>query len=111
MRWKYLYWWNWKDTLSNIYSQRTSIKTKNPVIVRKFYKNHFDEHCLTEHYFKNLILDKNRINALKKAENNNFDVAILDDGYQDYRIKKDLNILCFNSNQMLGNGLVFLQDL
>ena len=82
-------------------------KQKNPVIVRKFYKSHFDEHCLTEHYFKNLILDKNRINALKKAENNNFDAAILDDGYQDYRIKKDLNILCFNSNQMLGNGLVF----
>ena len=82
-------------------------RQRNPVIVRKFYKNHFDEHYLTEHYFKNLILDKSRINALKKAENNNFDVAILDDGYQDYGIKKDLNILCFNSNQMLGNGLIF----
>ena len=58
---------------------------------------------MAEH-FKNLILDKNRINALKKAENN-FDVAILDDGYQDLELK-DLNILCFNSNQMLGNGLV-----
>ncbi len=32
-------------------------------------------------------------------------MAILDDGFQDYSIKKDLNILCFNSNQLIGNGM------
>ena len=32
-----------------------------------------------------------------KAQNKNFDTAILDDGFQDYKIKKDLNIICFNS--------------
>ena len=36
-----------------------------------------------------------------------YDVAILDDGFQDYKIKKDLNIICFNSNQLIGNGFVF----
>ena len=30
---------------------------------------------------------------------------ILDDGFQDHSIKKDLNILCFNSRQLIGNGM------
>ena len=37
-------------------------------------------------------------------ENNN--IAILDDGFQDNTIFKNLSILCFNESQMLGNGLV-----
>ena len=28
----------------------------------------------------------------------------LDDGFQDYSIKKNFNIICFNDNQLLGNG-------
>ena len=35
-----------------------------------------------------------------------FDIVILDDGFQDYKIKKDLSLICFNSNQLIGNGLV-----
>ena len=31
---------------------------------------------------------------------------ILDDGFQDYKIKKDLSIICFNQNQLVGNGLM-----
>ena len=37
----------------------------------------------------------------------NYDSVILDDGFQDYRIKKDLSIICFNQNQLIGNGLIF----
>jgi tetraacyldisaccharide 4'-kinase len=33
-------------------------------------------------------------------------VVILDDGFQDLTIKKNLNIVCFNSNQLDGNGWV-----
>ena len=33
-------------------------------------------------------------------------MPILDDGFQDYKIKKDLNIVCFNQNQLIGNGLL-----
>ena len=36
----------------------------------------------------------------------NFDSVILDDGFQDYTIKKNLSIICFNQNQMIGNGMV-----
>ena len=35
-----------------------------------------------------------------------FNTIILDDGFQDYGIKKNLNIICFNQNQLIGNGLI-----
>ena len=76
---------------------------KKAVIVKKFYKNHIDEHNLIKHH-SNLILGVNRKRAVEQAEELNYDLAILDDGFQDYSLKKDLNILCFNSNQLIGNG-------
>ena len=79
---------------------------RKPVILRKYYKNHLDEYDLIKTNFNNLILNQNRIEGLRKAEKSNFDIAILDDGLQDYRIKKDLSIVCFNQNQLIGNGLL-----
>ncbi len=78
----------------------------NPVIIRKYYNKHQDEYELIKNYFKNLILNKNRSSAIMEAENSVYDLAVLDDGFQDYNIKKDLNIVCFNSNQLIGNGFV-----
>ena len=75
-------------------------------ILRKLYKNHYDEYNQIKSSFSNLIVNKNRDKGLAELEINNYDFAILDDGLQDYRIKKDLNIVCFNSNQLIGNGLV-----
>jgi tetraacyldisaccharide 4'-kinase len=80
---------------------------KNPVIVKKFYKSHSDEHQLIRENFKNFITNKNRIEGIEKAETNKFDTIILDDGLQDYRITKNLKIVCFNQKQLIGNGLVF----
>lgn len=79
---------------------------RKSVIIRKFYKNHIDEHRLIKENFTDLIVDKNRINGLKNAINNNFNTAILDDGLQDYKVKKNLSIVCFNENQLVGNGLI-----
>tara|TARA_B100001057_G_C22832905_1_gene944111 strand:+ start:716 stop:1657 length:942 start_codon:yes stop_codon:yes gene_type:complete len=79
---------------------------RKPVILRKYYKNHKDEYNLIKTKFNNLIINQNRIESLRKAEKSNFDIAILDDGLQDYRIKKDLSIVCFNQNQLIGNGLL-----
>ena len=78
----------------------------NPVIIRKYYNNHQDEYELIKNHFKNLILNKNRSSAIIEAEKSMYDLAVLDDGFQDYNIKKDLNIVCFNSNQLIGNGFV-----
>ena len=79
---------------------------RKPVILRKYYKNHNDEYDLIKSKFKNLIVSKNRVFGLKKAENSDFDIAILDDGLQDHSIKKNLKIVCFSSSQLIGNGLV-----
>ena len=79
---------------------------KKPAILRKYYKDHRDEHNLIREKFNNLILNKNRLAGIKEAVKMNFDTVILDDGFQDYQIKTNLNILCFNQNQLIGNGLV-----
>ena len=52
-----------------------------------------------------LFLDKKRSVAIKKAEDSGHKLIILDDGFQDPTINKDLNILCFNSKQLIGNGM------
>ena len=79
---------------------------RKPVILRKYYKDHSDEYDLIKNQFNSLILCHNRINGIKEAEETNFNCIILDDGFQDYKINKDLNIVCFNENQLVGNGLV-----
>ena len=52
-----------------------------------------------------LFLNKDRSDAIRTAEDKNYDLAILDDGFQDFSIKKNLNIICFNERQMIGNGM------
>ena len=79
---------------------------RNPAIVCKFYRSHQDEYQLIKKYFQNLIIEKDRTLAINGAEKGKFDSVILDDGFQDYKIKKNLNIICFNQNQLVGNGLV-----
>ena len=95
-----------KTPTSVLLAKELSKSGKKPVILRKYYKHHNDEHYLIKNHFKNLIVTKNRLMGLKEAENSDFDIAILDDGLQDYKIKKNQKIVCFNSNQLIGNGLV-----
>ena len=82
-------------------------KTKKIVIIKKYYKEHADEHQLIASKSNFLILNKNRKNAIEEAQKKNFEAVILDDGFQDHSIKKDLNIICFNSKQLIGNGFIF----
>ena len=95
-----------KTPLSIFLGNELIKRKKEPVIVRKFYLNHKDEHDLIKKNFKNFLTHRKRIVALLEAEERNFDSVILDDGFQDLRIKKDLNILCFNQDQLIGNGYV-----
>ena len=94
-----------KTPLSINLGKELSILNKKPVIIRKYYKHHKDEYSLIRENFKHLITKKDRKNAIKNAVQNGFDTVILDDGFQDYKIKKNLNIVCFN-NQLLGNGML-----
>jgi tetraacyldisaccharide 4'-kinase len=94
-----------KTPTSILLAQELSEKGRSPVILRKFYKSHTDEYELIKNHFDNLILSKNRVTGIKEAEKAIYDCVILDDGFQDYKIKKDLNIICFNQKQLIGNGL------
>ena len=94
-----------KTPLSLLIAEELKALGKKPVIVKKFYEDHKDEHLLIKKRGVPLILEKDRSNSLKLAEKE-FDLAILDDGFQDYKIIKDLNVLCFHSKQLIGNGYI-----
>ncbi len=81
-------------------------RNRNPIIVKKYYRDQLDEQRLIQKKINYLISSNNRMKGIEEAEKKDFNVVILDDGFQDYSIKKDFNIICFHSNQSIGNGLV-----
>ena len=96
-----------KTPLSIHIARKLSENGKNPAIVRKYYKSHKDEHKMIISYYNKLILNLNRSKGIYEALEKGYDAVILDDGFQDYKIKKNLSIICFNSNQLIGNGHLF----
>ena len=78
---------------------------KNPGFVKKGYDYLFDEIKMLEKIGKT-YLNKNREEAINLLISFEHDVAILDDGFQDFSIKKDFSIVCFNSRQLIGNGFL-----
>lgn len=77
----------------------------NPAFIRKQYDAFQDEVKLQKRTGP-VYQSKKRIDALKEAIQNKTNVAILDDGFQDFSINKNLSIICFNEKQWIGNGLV-----
>ena len=80
---------------------KKNIKT---CFVKKFYTNQFDEQKLLKSYGKLFVANK-RIDALNQAAKENYAVAILDDGLQDYSINCDVSLVCFNTINWIGNGM------
>lgn len=95
-----------KTPISLFLANELKLLGKKPVIIKKFYKNQKDEHLLIEKNGTPLIIEKDRSSSIRLAEKE-FNFAILDDGFQDYGIKKDLSILCFHNKQLIGNGYIF----
>ena len=77
----------------------------NPVFIRKKYDSFQDEADLQKQVGP-VYQSKKRIDAVKEALKNKANVAILDDGFQDFSINKNLSIVCFNEKKWIGNGLV-----
>ena len=75
----------------------------NPAFIRKKYDLFQDETDLQKNIGP-VYQNKKRVNAIKEATQNNVNVAILDDGFQDFSVKKNLSIICFNEKQWIGNG-------
>ena len=73
--------------------------------IKKDYKDQKDEQELLKKFGKTFI-NKSRVKALKNAINENYDLAIFDDGLQDGNISYDLSFVCFNKKNMIGNGRI-----
>ena len=81
-------------------------KKYRPAIVRKYYNSHIDEINFTKSKVGQFFYDKKRTLSISKAESKKNNVIIMDDGLQDVSVIKDLNIICFNSSDLIGNGFV-----
>lgn len=77
-----------------------------PAIIRKYYNSHVDEINFTKSKVKQFFYDKKRTLSISKAESQKNNIIIMDDGFQDISIIKDLNIICFNSLDLIGNGFL-----
>ena len=93
-----------KTSLSIKLNQILNQKKIKSCFVKKFYKNQIDEQNLLRNNGK-LFLSSKRIDAITKAEKENYDVVILDDGLQDKSIEPDINLVCFNNANWIGNGM------
>ena len=76
----------------------------NPAFIRKEYDQFKDEKNLQKNIGP-VFENKKRIKAVQEAVQNNINVVIFDDGFQDLSVKKNLSIICFNEQQWIGNGL------
>ena len=71
--------------------------------IKKYYSNQIDEQNLLKKY-GNLFVEENRLKGLINSREEGFKVAIFDDGLQDKTINYNLKIVCFNSENFIGNG-------
>ena len=87
--------------LNKILKER-NIKT---CFIKKQYIDQVDEQKILK---KNgeLFISRKRIDAIKQAENANYEVAIIDDGLQETKINYDIRIVCFNTINWIGNGMI-----
>tara|TARA_B100000029_G_scaffold1820_1_gene2228 strand:- start:273 stop:1202 length:930 start_codon:yes stop_codon:yes gene_type:complete len=77
----------------------------NPVFIRKKYDSYQDETNLQKQVGL-VYQSKRRKDSIEEAAKNKANIAILDDGFQDFSIKKDLSIVCFNERKWIGNGFM-----
>ena len=83
------------------------LKKKNirSCFIKKFYKDQSDEQKILKKRGQ-VFSSKVRVDSIKQAENENYEVAIIDDGLQDSSINYDKSIVCFNNINWIGNGMV-----
>ena len=78
---------------------------KKPGFIKKYY-NYLNDEIKMLKKNGDTFVHKKRDEAMNMLIQNKNDLAILDDGFQDQSIKKDFTIVCFNSKQWIGNGLL-----
>ena len=71
--------------------------------IKKYYSDQIDEQKILANHGK-LFKLKDRSSSIKQAIDENFKLAIFDDGLQDPSIDYDVNIVCFNIDNWIGNS-------
>ncbi len=75
----------------------------NVVTAKKFYIDQEDEQIILKDKSKFLTY-KNREEIIKNSIKQDIDLIIFDDGLQDNNINYNLNFVCFDSQNWIGNG-------
>ena len=70
---------------------------------KKFYTSQIDENIILKNKTK-LITANDRKTILQKAIESSQDVVVFDDGLQDKQLSYDIKFVCFDSNNLIGNG-------
>ena len=83
----------------------TKLLGKKPAFVKKYYDYLEDEITMLKKIGK-IFVSKSRVEAIESLIENKNDLVILDDGFQDFTINKNLSIVCFNQKQWIGNGFI-----
>ena len=78
---------------------------KKVAIIKKSYDEHSDEFRLIKSKKVTLFKNSHRCKAISVATQNRFNCVVLDDGFQDFSIDRNLDIVCFNEKQLAGNGM------
>jgi len=73
--------------------------------IKKKYNDQIDEQKMLSSRGR-LYCENDRISALKKAISEKNNIAIFDDGLQDKNFKYDISFVCFNAENLIGNGLM-----
>ena len=94
-----------KTPLAKEIFQITKSLGKNPAFVKKYYDYLEDEINMLKNVGK-IFFSNKRKDSLEALIKNGYNLAILDDGFQDLSINKNFNIICFNQKQWIGNGFV-----
>ena len=77
----------------------------NIFTAKKFYKSQLDEQTIL-HKKTQFITANDREEIIKRGFQNNADLLIFDDGLQDNKIKYDINFVCFNAQNWVGNNFL-----
>ena len=93
-----------KTSLSIKINNLLTQKKIKSCFIKKFYRDQLDEQKLLSSNGK-LFISQTRLEALRQAERDHYEVAILDDGLQDKSIYHNLSFICFNNINWIGNGL------
>ena len=94
-----------KTPLAKEIFQITKSLSKNPAFIKKYYSYLDDEIDMLQKTGKTFFLNK-RKDSIEALIIKGFDLAILDDGFQDLSIYKNFNIVCFNQKQWIGNNFL-----